>query len=104
MGNGAGLTPRSLGETGGEAAVTLLTSELPLHTHTANANIPGNSADPGNTAVWGNPGGRPSPNFYSNVNPQALSLTGGSAPHNNMMPYLVVNFCIAMQGVFPARN
>jgi microcystin-dependent protein len=111
MGNGAGLTPRFLGETGGVASVTLLTSEMPLHTHTANGNIPGNSADPGNTTVWGNAGSqRPAPNIYATtagtpaaMNGAALGTAGGSLPHNNMMPYLVLNFCIAMQGVFPSR-
>src|SRR5665213_2292657 len=111
MGNGAGLTPRVIGETEGEASVTLLTSQLPFHTHTANANIPGNSADPGNTTVWGNAGSqRPAPNIYAtaagtpaSMNGAALGATGGGQLHNNMMPYLVLNFCIAMQGVFPSR-
>jgi microcystin-dependent protein len=109
-GNGAGLTQRFVGETGGEQNVTLLATEMPVHTHVLNGQTGGTVADP-NGQNWGNPGGRPAPNFFSNaigtaqnMNPVALSLTGNSAPHNNMMPYLVVNFCIAMQGVFPARN
>ena len=111
-GNGAGLTPRVIGETEGEASVTLLATQLPSHTHTANANIPGNSADPGNTTVWGNVGSqRPAPNIYATtagtpvgMNGAALGLSGGSLPHNNMMPYLVLNFCIALTGVFPSRG
>ena len=112
MGNGAGLTSRVIGETEGEASVTLLATQLPSHTHTANANIPGNSADPGNTTVWGNSGSqRPAPNIYATtagtpvgMNGAALGLSGGSLPHNNMMPYLVLNFCIALTGVFPSRG
>jgi len=46
--------------------------------------------------------GAPQPN--ANMSPQALSVAGSSFPHNNMMPYLTLNFCIAMQGIFPPRG
>jgi microcystin-dependent protein len=108
-GQGPGLSLRDLGEIGGEETVTLLTSELPAHSHSMGAqNVPlGSVATPaGNTFT------RPaSGNLYNIANPQvvsmsnqALALTGGSQPHNNMMPYLTVNFCIALQGVFPPRG
>lgn len=107
---GPGLTQHFLGETGGTQNITLITSELPAHGHAASGKTGGTVASPAGQ-VWGNPGGRPAPNFFANavgtaqsMNPLALSLTGGNQPHNNLMPYLTVNFCIALQGVYPARN
>ncbi|MEO7308791.1 MAG: tail fiber protein [Chitinophagaceae bacterium] len=108
--SGSGLTQRFVGETGGSQTVTLIASELPSHTHVANAKTGGNTASP--TGLnWGNPGGRPAPNFFANaigspqnMSPQALSLAGGSLPHNNLMPYVTLNFCIALQGVYPPRS
>jgi len=110
-GQGPGLTDRYIGETGGEQAVTLINTEMPQHVHTANAKTGGNIADP-NGQVWGNPGTqRPAPNFFADnigsstmMSPMALSMAGGSQPHNNMMPYQVMNFCIALQGIFPPRG
>lgn len=107
-GQGQGLSDRFLGEESGSDYVTLLTSEIPVHTHSLNAsNGFGNSTDP--TAkvlsrVFG--GGNM---FKTGTTPtdalaaQALAPAGGDQPHNNLMPYLTVNFCIAMQGIYPAR-
>lgn len=107
---GPGLSQRFVGEVGGSQSVTLLASEMPGHNHAANANTAGNNASPAGLD-WGNPGGRPAPNFMANaqgtaqpMSLQALAVSGGSLPHNNLMPYLTVTFCIALQGVFPARN
>jgi microcystin-dependent protein len=103
-GQGQGLSLRDLGESDGVEAVTLLVSEIPVHTHTMVA-----SAQP---ALSNNPmGNLPArATLYTDqtsaqvqMAPNALSPAGGSLPHNNMMPYLTVNFCIAMQGVFPPR-
>jgi microcystin-dependent protein len=110
-GQGPGLSLHDLGETGGSETVTLLESEIPSHTHAMRAhNL--DAADAQN----------PSPNTslaqsaqgfayqsITNTNltlmaPQTLPPAGGSLPHNNMMPYLTLNFCIAMQGVFPPRT
>lgn len=111
QGQGPGLTQRYMGEASGTPNVTLLNTEMPQHTHVASGKTAGTVADPGGQ-VWGNPGTqRPVPNFFANalgstvlMSPAALSIAGGSQPHNNLMPYQVVNFCIALQGVFPARN
>jgi microcystin-dependent protein len=110
MGNGAGLTPRVVGETGGEPSVTLIQSEMPTHTHAPLGKAASTSADP-NNSTWGELGGhKPAPNFYSSsignvlLHPQALGVTGGSQPHNNLMPYLALNYCIAMTGIYPARS
>ena len=109
-GNGAGLSSYSLGQIGGNSTITLTTSQIPAHNHAVQANLSGTLASPTNDG-FGNPGTqRPAPRFYNNgtpspVNmaPTAVSVTGGSQPHNNMMPYNTVNFCIALQGIFPQR-
>lgn len=113
-GRGPGLSDYSLGENGGTETVTLLQSEIPSHSHAlipgiAPGTVESPSASPG--ASWSTAGSqRPVPNLYQtstpnvNMNPQALQIVGGSQPHNNMMPYLTLNFCIAMQGIFPPRG
>ncbi len=110
IGNGPGLTPRVWGETGGEANTTLFVNQMPVHNHAALGKVGGNNATP-TGLTWANTSGRPAPNQFANAagtpqnfNATALSPTGGSLPHNNLMPYLTVNFCIALQGIFPARN
>ncbi len=109
QGQGQGLSERFLGEQSGTQAVTLLTSEMPVHSHTWNANAaPATLNNPGNDRTLARANGGTAYKTGVNPNtlmaPQALSPAGGSLPHNNMMPYLVVNFCIALQGVFPARQ
>ncbi len=120
QGNGQGLTPRVMGETGGEEAHTLLPAETPPHTHPlqalANQSTTTNTDAPGPTVVLAQATG-----MDKNGNPLAMNLyapdtapaqamaaaaigvTGG-APHPNLMPYLAGNFCIALTGVFPSRN
>lgn len=110
VGNGPGLTPRVVGESGGEAMVTLLSTQLPLHTHQVSAvAAPGTLTSPSG-ATWSQPRfGRASEPAYAPaggvvLNPQAFATSGGNVPHNNLPPYLVVTFIIALQGVFPARS
>jgi len=117
QGQGAGLTDRAIGESGGESAITLLQSEMPSHAHTLQATTtPGNTATAAGsqlalaTAGGGKSGGAYVANFYSSniasptaMSPNAIGFAGGNQPHNNMMPYLGLNFCIAMQGIFPSR-
>jgi microcystin-dependent protein len=99
---GGGFT---LGERGGETAHTLNISELPAHNHvpsgsTAAPNAPsasGNLWATGNALLY-------APASNSNMNPAGISPTGGSQPHENMSPYLVLNFIIALQGIFPSQN
>ena len=110
QGQGAGLSTRWLGETGGQPNVNVLTSEMPAHTHRANAvDASGDATTPDN-AIWASAQlGRIGTNMYSNaapdllMNPMTTGITGGSQPHNNMPPYLCVSFIIALQGVFPQR-
>jgi microcystin-dependent protein len=93
-----------LGQSGGEAAHTLITSELPAHTHQAiGSSTAANLGDPtGNLWATGNAAYHPSPN--TTMNPASLTAVGGNQPHENMSPYLTVNICIALQGIFPSRN
>jgi microcystin-dependent protein len=107
-GQGQGLTLRDLGEMGGEQNVTLLVSEIPAHTHTLNAiAVLSTTATPSDQTVLSRslngsaytPGG----GAVQQLGPQALPPAGGSLPHNNLQPYLTLNYCIALQGVFPPR-
>jgi microcystin-dependent protein len=109
-GQGSGLSLHDLGEIGGEQTVTLLDSEMPQHSHgllaastagDTNAPSPGVSLARSHNAT--------AYQTVSNVNlvpmnPLAIAPNGGSLPHNNMMPYLTLNFCIALQGVYPPRT
>jgi microcystin-dependent protein len=109
-GQGQGLSLRDLGEMSGSEAVTLLTSEIPVHTHSMMAqNQPAQLPGPGADRTFA----RSSGGFAYKASPYnqivALSLNtlapaGGDLPHNNMQPYLTLNFCIALQGIFPARQ
>lgn len=109
-GQGPGLSDHfGPGEEGGSEIVTLLESEIPAHTHQARAAIdpadvstatPTTSMARSNgNSVWRVPDGT---NVHA-LAPQAIAPTGGGQPHNNMMPYLVLNLCIALQGAFPQR-
>jgi microcystin-dependent protein len=110
---GPGLSLHFLGETGGSDTVTLLTSEMPLHAHNINcidgARVGGQGGQPGN-AVPAKTGGAPANAYASGatqnqlVSSTMVGVVGGNLPHNNMMPYLTLNFCIALQGVFPPRS
>ncbi len=109
-GQGPGLSLYDLGQTGGSADVALLQSELPAHAHTMMVSgQPANQPSPGPTRALASTS--PGPGYQSNttqnltqMNPQMLGITGGDLPHNNRQPSLVLNFCIAMQGVFPPRG
>ena len=110
-GQGSGLSRRDLGEIGGEPAVTLLTTEMPVHTHTVKAlDGAGDTTNVVGTTWAKATEGRVAENLYAapgtsppTMNPSAVSVAGGNQPHNNMPPYLTLNFIIALQGVFPAR-
>jgi microcystin-dependent protein len=108
-GQGPGLSQRDLGETGGTATVTLLQTEMPAHGHSLNAkNHEGLTGTPAANALLAK--AEPGSGFYSANAPNAqlatqlISAAGGSQPHNNLQPYLALNFCIALQGVYPPRT
>jgi microcystin-dependent protein len=106
----SGLTPYQLGESDGATTVTLTPATMAPHTHIAEAaQAPGTVNAPGG-AVWATPHfGRALDQVYSTggpvaqMSPSALAASGGNQPHNNLPPYLVVSFIIAMEGVFPSR-
>jgi microcystin-dependent protein len=107
-GQGPGLSLRDLGETGGSETVTLLQSEIPSHSHTmsAYASDPADRFSNANGVSLGrsnNGNAWAPPANLAAMSNAMLSSFGGSQPHNNMMPYLTLYFCIAMQGVFPPR-
>jgi microcystin-dependent protein len=109
-----------LGEAAGSTSVTINQSQLPTHIHPLSARtdtVVPNSAgqDPENkfyaqAQVAQQGGNIAAVSLYADpanlvtLNPQSVSNVGGSQPHNNMMPYLVLNFIIALQGIFPSRN
>ena len=110
-GQGQGLSLYDLGQIGGSEFVTLLQSEMPVHAHSISAST--NAADEEGTKapVGAMPGAQQGSNqMYTAMAspvafaPEALAIAGGSLPHNNMMPYLTLHFCIAMQGIFPPRS
>jgi len=110
-GQGPGLSLHDLGELSGTEFVTLLDSEMPAHTHAIRvSNQQADIQQPTNTTSVARPNGA-LPYVPGNPLPplvamafQSLTPAGGSLPHNNMMPYLTLNFNIALQGVFPPRT
>jgi len=96
-----------LGQAGGESAHTLNISEMPAHNHTPVGSSSAGSAGPGaNLWATDNTGANPygTAALNTTMNPASILPGGGSQPHENLSPYLVLNFCIALQGIFPSRN
>ena len=96
----------TLGEVGGEAAHTLIAAELPTHTHAVTAATGvGDLIVPGNGLVARTPANPyHDPANLGAMNPASVGTVGQSQPHLNLQPYLVLNFCIALQGIFPSQN
>lgn len=106
-GQGPGLSLHDLGETGGSETVTLLESEIPVHTHFVSASAgDGTEQTPaGQKLATGiGIGQYAAPGALVQLNQNGLSPAGGDQPHNNLMPFLTFYFCIALQGVFPPRG
>lgn len=104
-GQGAGLASRRLGDRGGKASVALTAAELPVHTHALHA-VPedGNSSKiAGNGIGQGNDVYGP-PNHLLELRGDALGETGAGQAHDNMQPYLALQFIIAVAGRFPTRD
>ena len=109
-GRGPGLTDRRLGQRGGSENVTLSEAQLPNHTHSGIASlVTSSTATPSDTTTLGDTG---FDNLYQTATgtnlvdlaPEALPNTGGGAAHQNMQPYLTLNFIIALQGLYPSRS
>lgn len=107
-GSGPGLTPRNLGETAGTESVTLLSTQMPAHTHTVGCHTSADTGEPqgaipatevsGAAAVYS---GQPAD---GTMNPAMIAPAGGNQPHANVQPFQCVNFIIALEGIFPSRN
>lgn len=111
IGTGAGLSTYVLGQPGGADTVTITPQTMPAHMHTLNATqAAASTASIGNTVLPGKPAAG---SFYANQNSGntpvnlaagAVSITGSSQPHTNMMPSLCITFVIALVGIFPSRS
>jgi microcystin-dependent protein len=108
QGQGPGLTDRILGESGGQQSVTLTSSQVPSHTHPATCNnAMGTVYDPAGEVWSQDAGGNQeygSATVAGQMAPNAIMPAGGGQPHNNLQPFVVMNYGIALQGVFPARS
>ncbi|KRB47098.1 MULTISPECIES: phage tail protein [unclassified Terrabacter] len=106
-GQGPGLTPRDLGEVGGEPNVTLIQGEMPVHNHgVAASQAEGGDRSPAASLPAAEAGGINSyapPGAPAQMAPTMTGAAGGNLPHNNLQPSLVVTFVIALQGIFPQR-
>jgi microcystin-dependent protein len=95
----------TLGEAAGSTSVTVNIQQLPTHTHSLTCNNSnGTTSNPTNAFLAFGNNCYHTPQNLTTMNPGSVTSVGGSQPHNNMMPYLVLNFIIALQGIFPSRN
>lgn len=109
QGQGPGLSPYTIGEMSGEPNVSLISTEMPMHTHLPNSlSSPGSQASPVN-ALWAGEAAGITFTYATGpanatMNVMAIGLAGGSQPHSNQQPYLAITFCIALEGIYPSRN
>lgn len=110
QGTGLSGTNYQIGEAAGVEEVTLTTQQIPIHNHPAAANTgAGNSASPTNN-VWAANANTAAVQYTlpagvnANMNNNTVGITGGSQPHENMMPFLCINFCISLFGIFPSPS
>lgn len=95
-----------LGELGGETSHTLNISEVPAHTHVpVGSGSDPTTPNPSNTVVWARNNASPYTGTANTaMNPASVASTGGNQPHQNLPPYLVLNFIVALQGIFPSQT
>ncbi|KQW46370.1 MULTISPECIES: phage tail protein [unclassified Roseateles] len=106
-GQGPGLSPRDLGQVVGQAAVALQAHEMPSHSHALRAgSTPGATSPAGNVMAPTTNGAKVyrAPGAAAVMDAAAISPAGASLPHENRQPYQALNFCIALQGIFPPRS
>ena len=107
QGQGSGLSSYVLGENAGVETVALAGNQLPMHSHPAMGNSgAGTSTDPAG-GVWA---GGPTSTYIAggsantHMNPTSISASGGGQPHDNLLPFLTLNFCIALEGIYPSQG
>jgi microcystin-dependent protein len=102
FGQGPGLTSYTEGQVGGSESITLIQQQMPQHTHQQPATAADQTTNRPNAAVPARGG------FYNGTQDASLlkptTAAGGNQPHENRQPFLVLNYCIALQGIFPSRN
>jgi microcystin-dependent protein len=110
QGQALGLSPYDLGQTGGVPSVALTLSQMPSHSHPLGCSTAVAGQTSPASGVPAVPPAQRGQNFFASspgtspaMNAAMLALAGGSGPHNNMPPYLSLNFCIALTGIFPPR-
>jgi microcystin-dependent protein len=109
QGQGAGTSNYVLGQLGGAETVTLNANQLPSHTHVAMGSAGASQTNPAGNS-WGNNSGTlpksfaPGTSANNTMNAGSMGMTGGGQPHDNLLPFLVVSFIIALQGVYPTQN
>jgi len=107
MGGGSGLTHRTLGSKSGQETVNLNPNQLPQHTHVAQASQSAADTPDPSGKLLADTAPREfyaSPENLNSLHHGTIALSGGGGAHNNMQPYLAINFCIALAGVFPTRS
>lgn len=112
QGNGPGLTPRVIGEQFGVEAVTLLTPQIPSHSHIFSASTASPSTSPspaGNVFAHSDADNIYAPLPTTGADPQVMNVAsvqaaGGTQPHNNIMPTTAMNYIMCVAGIFPSRN
>lgn len=106
QGAGPGLTPREMGEQNGSETVMVTTSQLPAHSHPIKINSSsGNQGSPANAYWAANVAQYTQPaDENAQMNPSAVSASGGGLAHDNMMPFLCISFIIALEGLYPTQN
>jgi microcystin-dependent protein len=109
-GQGPGLSNYAIGQVGGSPTVALASNQMPAHTHpVVCTTTAGNTPSPANAAFAAVAPGKPpaygpAGSGTVNMSPIAAAMTGNNQPHNNMPPYVTLNFCIALQGIYPSRG
>jgi microcystin-dependent protein len=112
QGQGPGLSEYVIGEQGGSASITLLTGEMPAHNHRVLADAVNADVTTPIAGALARPKAGTSPGNFTNsaasagvqLSPLTITPTSGGQPHDNVMPYLAMNWCIALQGIYPARG
>jgi microcystin-dependent protein len=117
FGQGSGLSAYQIGNSGGSETVALTVSQMPAHNHDAQGvSAPGNTAPPSNNffattpttpanlQIYATRPAQPAPGQLTTLHSSTIGNTGSGAGHNNMQPFLVLNFCIALVGYYPPRQ